>query len=469
VFTKVIIPVAAYETITTLLNIYIILTAIALGKLRVKTAVIFALITMAPFSVIALIPELSDSLRVIILPLPAIFCAAAPILSVAGMKKRTILYISLMYISFSTAVISPFIWISGVFGWGAIGNGILDILINLALLLLCIFTARGKILSRTVIGFMGMPKYVRNLLCVTFWVYSAFVAYASTFFRTHEDISNIAVLEFLSAMVVLLISVMCPLMIAHSISDAISKSQLIMMARQVKAQTEHYAASVKADGDMRIFRHDFRHLKIGLTELLHERDFDGALRMLDKCEEPFAEYSSLYNTGDTILDALLRDKQAQARGSNALICFEGAIVPGSLLPTTVCAIFGNAIDNAMHACQEIPDADEKTICVTASYRNHFLSITVTNPVQKDIRIRGNTLPTTKADKFAHGIGLISINNVAQEHGGSMRISCANKVFTIAVELETGNHQNHPDVPTPVPRPKRLLHRRSSRRSGREVS
>jgi hypothetical protein len=413
------------------------LSGIADGKLRVKTAGIFVLVIARLYTAILLTHELSDAARNAALAGPILFCIAAPMFSVHELKKKTILYITLVYIGFSMAIVSPFLWIAGVFNLGESSNA-LDILINLSLLLLCVFTAKGKILSRTVIGFMSMPKYVRNLLGAAFWVYSAFVTFASTFFRTHADIPNIAVLEFLSAMVVLLISIMCPLMIAHSISDAISKSQITMMSRQVKAQAEHYAASAKVDGNMRIFRHDFRHLKIGLTELLRERDFDGALRMLDKCEEPFTEYSSLYNTGDPILDALLRDKQAQARSDNTLICFEGAVAPGSLLPTTVCAIFGNAIDNAISACHEIPDGDEKTISIMASYRNRFLRITMTNPVQKDIRIKGNTLPTTQADKLAHGVGLISINNVAREHGGSIRISCAGKVFTIAVELEEDN-------------------------------
>jgi hypothetical protein len=436
-FNNIIIPLAAYETIITLLNIYIILTTIAPGRPRLKTAIILAIITMAPFLAVTLMPGLSNTLQAITLLLPPLFCAAAPILSVAGMKKRTILYISLTYIGFSTAIISPFLWIFGALGWKDVGNTT-DILINLALLILCVFTAKGKILSRTVGGLTIMPKYVRYLLGITLWIYSAFVSLASTFFRIHEDIPGIAVLEFLSAMIVLLVSIMCPLMIAYSISDAISKSQLAAMVRQVEAQAEHYAATVKADGDMRIFRHDFRNLQIGLAELLRERDLDGALRMIGEYSEPFAEYTSLYNTGDPILDALLHDKQTQAHSGNTRICFEGAIAPGSLHPTTVCAIFGNAIDNAISACNEIPGGEEKAISVTVADRNRFLRITITNPVRKDIRIRGNTLPTTQADKLAHGVGLISINNVAQGHGGSMQISCAGRVFTIAIELDISN-------------------------------
>jgi hypothetical protein len=429
---------AAYETIITLLNIYIILVWIAPGRLRVKTAVVLSVITIAPFPIIILNPGLSDALLAVILPLPSLFCAAAPMFSVAGMKKRTILYISLTYIGFSTAMISPFAWLLSVFGWGSAGDSIPDILINLTLLLLCVFTARGKILRRAVSAFVVMSKYVLHLLGITFWVYSAFIALATSFFRKYESIPNIEALEFLSAALVLLISIMCPLMIAYSVANAVGKSQLAMMARQVKAQAEHYTASVKADRDMRIFRHDFRNLKIALAELLRARDFYGALRALEECEEPFNEYDALYNTGDPILDALLRDKQAHARESDTRICFEGAIPPDSLHPTAVCAIFGNAIDNALRACQETPDDAGKTIGVAAAVRNGFLYITVKNPVLSDIRITDNTLPTTKADRFAHGIGLLSIESAAKAHQGAMKISCAGRVFTLEVELDISN-------------------------------
>ena len=61
-------------------------------------------------------------------------------------------------------------------------------------------------------------------------------------------------------------------------------------------------------------------------------------------------------------------------------------------------------------------------------------ITISNPTNEDIRIRGNYIKTTKEDKRNHGLGISNIRRAVQKYNGYADISCENKIFTIEIGL-----------------------------------
>ena len=102
-------------------------------------------------------------------------------------------------------------------------------------------------------------------------------------------------------------------------------------------------------------------------------------------------------------------------------------------PIDLCVVFGNVVDNAIEACQKLPNEQEKEICISARVIKDVFFIKSTNPTKKDIEI-SNIIMTTKEDAIDHGIGLYNIRSIVQKYDGHMQLNCANQIFTIELDF-----------------------------------
>ncbi|WP_300587403.1 ATP-binding protein [uncultured Oscillibacter sp.] len=85
----------------------------------------------------------------------------------------------------------------------------------------------------------------------------------------------------------------------------------------------------------------------------------------------------------------------------------------SVADTDLCALLGNALDNAMEAALQ---AEDKRITVRCRVDKGLFMLRVENAVAGEVR---PDLVTTKADKSAHGFGLPGMREIAQRCGGSL--------------------------------------------------
>lgn len=227
-----------------------------------------------------------------------------------------------------------------------------------------------------------------------------------------------------------------PMLIANSVSKSFYLNQTKDFEKQIEVQAEYYAALSKYNFDLRRFKHDFKNASIGIRELLDKKDFEGALEILDSYDNALLDSMPAlikFDTGNNIVDALLSDKQNKALKSNTNIEFAGAVATDSILPLDLCIIFGNAVDNAIEACEKI-ESQEKVINISCYCRGGYMMLTIANPVEKDIAIVNNHIKTTKEDKANHGFGLFSINKIVRKYDGRMELECKNNVFTINIDL-----------------------------------
>lgn len=84
-----------------------------------------------------------------------------------------------------------------------------------------------------------------------------------------------------------------------------------------------------------------------------------------------------------------------------------------LSDTDLCALLGNALDNAMEACAKVKTPDIKLRC---RVEKGMLMLMVSNPLPGDEK---PGLVTTKADGKNHGFGLPGMAEIARRCGGSL--------------------------------------------------
>lgn len=113
-------------------------------------------------------------------------------------------------------------------------------------------------------------------------------------------------------------------------------------------------------------------------------------------QDQLQAYESYQHTGNEYLDAIIRDKARLAREKSidftSVIHFEA----GHFLdPLDISTLFGNALDNAIEACMQLPDA-QRLVTVKTSRVRDMLLVLVENTMSSSLVWNGRT---TKEDPF----------------------------------------------------------------------
>ena len=208
-------------------------------------------------------------------------------------------------------------------------------------------------------------------------------------------------------------------------------------------QYEQYKLAVDNSEALRKEMHDMKHYVMALK---NEDDPERRAEVLEDMEQAIAIQESFMNTGNQVLDVILTTKSLQCQKKNITL---NAMVDGDLLADIhvkdICSLFGNILDNAIEATQQVEDAEKRLITLSVRSRNQFIIVECENcsdgsnvklrSNQTRRRFRRNNLPkTTKKDNVKHGFGLKSISQVAEKYGGAMNCSYDNGWFKVKVLL-----------------------------------
>lgn len=86
----------------------------------------------------------------------------------------------------------------------------------------------------------------------------------------------------------------------------------------------------------------------------------------------------------------------------------------------------NLLDNAIEACEKLEDG--RTIQFKMMLEDGQLILSCKNPVKEKVDIEGKRVPSSKKDRFNHGIGLMNIDSVIRKNGGTSIIKCEDGWF-----------------------------------------
>lgn len=198
---------------------------------------------------------------------------------------------------------------------------------------------------------------------------------------------------------------------------------------------ENAVSHLKAEEDVKRIHHDMKNHLIVLQKLIAQNE-NAASYVQDLMEE-ISGYGNLAETGNQLLNGLISEKMYQAAQSQIDLnaCFD--FTAGAFLdPMDVCAIFGNALDNAMEASKKVKDAERRSILVKCKTHSGNLVITFKNYFEGELKLR-DTLPVSTKTGHLHGIGLNSIRRSVEKYGGSMAAECDayhNFILTVVLPI-----------------------------------
>lgn len=191
--------------------------------------------------------------------------------------------------------------------------------------------------------------------------------------------------------------------------DILTQQKLSQM--QLENQIKHYDELMLSHQRVRKVKHDLEnHLNV-IKAQINNSDYGQVVKYIDDLMEQTGSTYTRFDTGNTVLDAILSMKMEEAE--NKGITFKTNLQIPSKLPidsSDICAIFGNALDNAIEACVKVSDKPE--ISLELVYGENTLMCRIENSAPEDLDI---DKATTKKDIHNHGIGRISINSALEKY------------------------------------------------------
>lgn len=215
------------------------------------------------------------------------------------------------------------------------------------------------------------------------------------------------------------------------------QTQVIERQRQnesnLRMQLSHLDEIIVTQNQLRKFRHDIVNHEIALRAWLNEGNCEKALEYLDGLSKNLSSDKGTIKTGNTALDAIMSTKKAIAEKKN--ITFETELfIPENLdvEPMDLCVIFGNALDNAIEACDRVEN-EERQIYVYMMYSPQELTCRISNTAKKP---EHEIIKTSKSDKLNHGFGLENIKKTVEKYNGVVNIEQDEEKFTLSFSLVT---------------------------------
>lgn len=144
-------------------------------------------------------------------------------------------------------------------------------------------------------------------------------------------------------------------------------------------------------------------------------------------------------TGNIVLDAVIGDKYYAAQKAGVSMRLSLCALDSlPLEPGDICAVFGNALDNALEACLKMETQTGRFIELSSTLSDDTVYISFVNSAEQAPPPIGSTY---KPNKEAHGLGMRSIERSVSKYGGHMHISFESNAFTLTIALRQFLHRS----------------------------
>lgn len=186
---------------------------------------------------------------------------------------------------------------------------------------------------------------------------------------------------------------------------------------------------------MRGWRHDFANHVQTLSTLCDKGAYSELKSYIENMGVELRTVDTVIKTGNTMVDAALNSKLTLAESKHIRISAKASVPEATTVSSVeLCALIGNLLSNAIEGCLTLEDANARFIRVYIGRLKGQLYISVTNScLGKRIRT-GGQYKTTKAEKDAHGFGLLRIDSIAAKYGGFVNRQSEEGAFATEVML-----------------------------------
>lgn len=184
---------------------------------------------------------------------------------------------------------------------------------------------------------------------------------------------------------------------------------------------------------MRGWRHDYHNHLQSMKAYVKMGQYEKLDEYLTLLEQDLDQVNQLIESGNVNLDAILNSKISLALKNGIEVDYK-ATCPEELTvsDTDLCTLIGNLIDNAVEACEKLPEGERRFIRLYIGVLKKQLYISITNATNEVVRKLDNEYITNKRGN--HGHGLRRINLVVDKYEGYINRQNEPGVFVTEIML-----------------------------------
>lgn len=239
-------------------------------------------------------------------------------------------------------------------------------------------------------------------------------------------------------MVVLPFVLLTAVMLLRAVLVLVDHEKLEQANRLASLREVYYQGLQRQAQQVRTLRHDLRNHMTVIGARLEQGDTDGALRYLEALSASPALQGAQRICENETANAVLTAKAEVMRQAGLIPDFVVALPePLPLADTDLCALLGNALDNAMEAAAQ---AEDKMVVARCKVHKGLFMLRVENALDGEV-LPG--LPTTKQDPCAHGLGLPSMREIALRNGGTLQSEAKDGRFELLICIPVAEAGQYP--------------------------
>lgn len=209
------------------------------------------------------------------------------------------------------------------------------------------------------------------------------------------------------------------------------------LEKQIQSQYLYYQKLERVTKETRAIKHDMKNHLIVMKGLAEKKDIGSLNEYLDNIQSTMEGMSVVVHTGNSIINSIVNEKLEIAQSKQIEMALDIALQEElGVTAMDLCVMVANSLDNAIEACDKIPDEGKKRITVYGRFERGYLSFIITNTVARNVYISNNTVITDKSDKLNHGYGLQNIKNAVKRNHGKVKIECEDEVFSIYIDIQS---------------------------------
>ncbi len=220
------------------------------------------------------------------------------------------------------------------------------------------------------------------------------------------------------------------------------KEEDLLLQRQIKEQefiqkkieyTEEYHEKIRE------LRHDMAGKLTILKSFIDNEQYSDASSFLTEMDIELNAGGFKYVTGNPVTDVILNENAWAAEKLGCRLEIDFSFPKNNKISALdIGVILSNLLDNAIDGVSKVI-CSERYIKLLGEEKDNFYLIKVENSFDGTIKKdKDNHILSGKNDEFdnsMHGIGLKSVNNIAEKYLGGVKIQSENNVFIITVMLQ----------------------------------
>lgn len=206
--------------------------------------------------------------------------------------------------------------------------------------------------------------------------------------------------------------------------------KLAALEKILEREDENYRTLAGSYDEIRNIKHDLKNQVELLNNLIKDKNYSAAEEHMKRLYNTVETATSVCYTGNSSVDSIINLKGDYAKNNSIIFTTKIRVEKIEFDSVGLCRILGNALDNAIEACQRL-NSEEKYICLAINQLDNKLIIEISNTTAPvDI----NNLATSKENKAIHGIGMQSIKQTVSNMGGIMSCSYESGYFMMEIVL-----------------------------------